>query len=102
ALGANAMPPGLGSPPYARSTSARDSFVTALFTFGEGYHNFHHRFQNDYRNGVRRWHSGPTKWLIYALSWAGGTSNLRRVDEEKIARARLTARADTARRVLDR
>ena len=53
----NSIVHSLGSRPYDRSTSARDSFVTALFTFGEGYHNFHHRFQNDYRNEVRRWHA---------------------------------------------
>jgi stearoyl-CoA desaturase (delta-9 desaturase) len=98
----NSIAHSLGSRPYDRSTSARDSFLTALFTFGEGYHNFHHRFQNDYRNGVRRWHFDPTKWLIYALSWVGGARKLRRVDEEKIARARLEASADTARPALER
>lgn len=87
----NSLAHTLGSRPYDRSTSARDSFFTALFTFGEGYHNFHHRFQNDYRNGVRPWHFDPTKWLIYGLSLVGATRNLRRVTEEKIARARLLA-----------
>jgi stearoyl-CoA desaturase (delta-9 desaturase) len=89
----NSLAHTLGSRPYDRSTSARDSFLTALFTFGEGYHNFHHRFQNDYRNGVRAWHFDPTKWLIFLLSWVGAAKNLRRVDPDKIARARQLARA---------
>jgi stearoyl-CoA desaturase (delta-9 desaturase) len=88
----NSLAHSLGSRPYDRTTSARDSFFTALFTFGEGYHNFHHRFENDYRNGVRFWHFDPTKWLIFSLSRVGATRNLRRVAEEKIVRARLIAK----------
>jgi len=84
----NSLAHSVGSKPYDRSTSARDFFLTALFTFGEGYHNFHHRFQNDYRNGVRSWHFDPTKWLVFALSLVGATRNLRRVAAEKIALAR--------------
>jgi stearoyl-CoA desaturase (Delta-9 desaturase) len=84
----NSLAHTLGSQPYDQSTSARDSFFTALFTFGEGYHNFHHRFQNDYRNGVRAWHFDPTKWLIFTLSGVGATRKLRRVDADKIAHAR--------------
>jgi stearoyl-CoA desaturase (Delta-9 desaturase) len=80
-----------GARPYDRSTSARDHFLTAVFTLGEGYHNFHHRFQNDYRNGVRRWDFDSTKWLIWSLSQVGAAYNLRRVPEEKIIRARRLA-----------
>ena len=36
-----------------------------LLTFGEGYHNFHHMFAHDYRNGVRWWQWDPSKWCIY-------------------------------------
>jgi stearoyl-CoA desaturase (Delta-9 desaturase) len=82
----------LGSRPYDRGTSARDHSLTALFTFGEGYHNFHHRFENDYRNGVRLWHFDPTKWLIFGLSLVGATKNLRRAPEEKIVQARRAAK----------
>jgi stearoyl-CoA desaturase (delta-9 desaturase) len=83
----------IGWRPYDRTTSARDFLPTALFTFGEGYHNFHHRFQHDYRNGVQPWHFDPTKWLIYGMSLVGATRNLRRVPAEKIALARQLARA---------
>ena len=31
----------------------RDSALTAVITFGEGYHSFHHRFPFDYRNSPR-------------------------------------------------
>ena len=38
---------------------------------GEGYHNFHHRFEADYRNGIHRHQWDPTKWLIRAMAAAG-------------------------------
>ena len=34
----------VGRRPYSTRCSARDSFLMALFTFGEGYHNYHHEF----------------------------------------------------------
>ena len=41
----------VGRRPYSTSISARDSWISALLTMGEGYHNSHHRFPGDYRNG---------------------------------------------------
>lgn len=90
----NSLAHTLGSRPYDRSTSARDHFLTAVFTLGEGYHNFHHRFQNDYRNGVQPWHFDPTKWLIWSLSQVSAARNLRRTPPEKVERAMLRARAN--------
>ncbi len=73
-----------GSQPYSTKCSARDSWFLALFTFGEGYHNYHHEFQHDYRNGPKPWNFDPTKWIIWTLSKLGLTGNLRRVPNEKI------------------
>jgi len=75
----------IGRQPYSTRCSARDSFFLALFTFGEGYHNYHHEFQHDYRNGVKPWQWDPTKWLIWSLSKIGLISGLRRVPAESIA-----------------
>jgi stearoyl-CoA desaturase (delta-9 desaturase) len=83
----------LGRQPYSTRCSARDSFFLALFTLGEGYHNYHHEFQYDYRNGVKPWQWDPTKWLIWVLSKLGVTSHLRRVPAEKIAAAQQTVSA---------
>jgi stearoyl-CoA desaturase (Delta-9 desaturase) len=76
-----------GARPYDSRVSARDSFWVSLVTFGEGYHNFHHVFQHDYRNGVKPWNFDPTKWSIWLLSKIGMTGNLRRESPEKIAAA---------------
>ena len=61
----------------------------AIFTFGEGYHNFHHEFQHDYRNGVKPWQFDPTKWTVWALSKIGLAKDLRRVSDEKISLAEI-------------
>src|ERR1700745_507325 len=74
----------IGRQPYSTRCSARDSFFMALFTFGEGYHNYHHQFQHDYRNGVKPWQWDPTKWLIWILSKLGLTGGLRRVPQDTI------------------
>ena len=79
----------IGAQPYSSRCSARDSWMLALITFGEGYHNYHHEFQHDYRNGVKPWQIDPTKWIIWALSRIGLATNLRRVPQEKIILAEL-------------
>ena len=79
----------LGDQPYSTKCSARDSWLMAIVTLGEGYHNYHHEFQHDYRNGVKPWHFDPTKWIIWTLAKIGLAEKLRRVPEEKIIRAEL-------------
>ena len=78
-----------GRQPYTDKNSARDNDILAFFTFGEGYHNFHHIFEYDYRNGIRWWQFDPSKWLIRGLSFVGLAKNLRRCPEERIEKARL-------------
>ncbi|MEM7143782.1 MAG: fatty acid desaturase [Verrucomicrobiota bacterium] len=80
----------VGSQPYSNNSSARDSMLMAFLTFGEGYHNFHHSFQHDYRNGVKRRSWDPTKWTIWLLEKVGLTSDLKRVSPEKILMAEMT------------
>lgn len=79
----------LGTQPYSDENTARDSWLMALFTYGEGYHNFHHKFPSDYRNGIRFYHWDPTKWAVRFLSWMGVTKDLVRVPRHRIILARL-------------
>ncbi len=78
-----------GTQPYADKDSSRDSWPLALVTYGEGYHNYHHKFPTDYRNGIKAYHWDPTKWVIKGLERFGLTYNLRQVPSETIVRARL-------------
>jgi stearoyl-CoA desaturase (delta-9 desaturase) len=73
-----------GRQTYTDKNSAKDSFIMAVATFGEGYHNFHHYFANDYRNGVRWYHFDPGKWVIRFWSWTGAAYGLRRTPWSEI------------------
>lgn len=86
-----------GTRPYSTKVSARDCWWLAFFTNGEGYHNFHHAFANDYRNGTRWFHWDPTKWLIWTLNQFGLTRELRRTPDAHILKARLESSYEQAR-----
>jgi stearoyl-CoA desaturase (delta-9 desaturase) len=79
-----------GRQTYTDENSAKDSFVMAVATFGEGYHNYHHIFAQDYRNGIRWYHWDPTKWMIVFFKWVGGAHSLKRVPWSEIIRAQMT------------
>lgn len=80
-----------GSQPYGDKTTARDNFILAFLTYGEGYHNFHHRFEADFRNGLKWYQWDPTKWFIQALSLFHLAFNLRKISDGEILKARLVA-----------
>lgn len=82
---------------YSAKDSSRDSALIALLTYGEGYHNFHHRFQFDYRNGIRWFHWDPTKWFVRGLAAIGWTWDLKTASDEVIFRARLDYEHEKAR-----
>ena len=69
-----------GDKPFCQEQTAVNNYIIALLTFGEGYHNFHHTFANDYRNGIRWYHFDPTKWLIWTMNKLGLASGLKRMD----------------------
>ena len=69
-----------GDKPFCQEQSAVNNYVIALLTFGEGYHNYHHTFANDYRNGIRWYHFDPTKWLIWTLHKFGLAYQLKQMD----------------------
>jgi stearoyl-CoA desaturase (delta-9 desaturase) len=79
----------IGKQPYSLKDSSRDSTIAAILTCGEGYHNYHHRFQYDYRNGVRWFQFDPTKWLIKTLETLRLAKGLRTASDLHIFRARL-------------
>lgn len=79
----------VGTRPYTDTNTARDSAIMAVFSYGEGYHNYHHYFPTDYRNGIRWFHFDPTKWLIKTLSFVGFTNDLKKVPEKLINQAKL-------------
>ena len=69
-----------GARTYSREHSAVDNYVIAFLTVGEGYHNYHHTFSSDYRNGVRWYHFDPAKWMIWSLEKLGLAKDVKRYD----------------------
>lgn len=82
-----------GSRSYSKELTARDNYLVAMITVGEGYHNYHHVFASDYRNGIHWYHVDPGKWFIWLLSRCGLAWNLRRQPQERIQRTQI--RLDT-------
>lgn len=80
-----------GRQTYGDANTAKDSVVLAVLTFGEGYHNYHHHFQADYRNGIRWYDWDPTKWMIQTLASMGLANKLREYSSVEVLRARLKA-----------
>jgi stearoyl-CoA desaturase (delta-9 desaturase) len=72
-----------GKRPHSQKDSAKDSLLCAFLALGEGYHNYHHTYPQDYRNGIRLYHFDPTKWMIRGLSWIGLTWDLKKVQRRQ-------------------
>ena len=89
-----------GNQPYTTRNSARDNGILSLLTYGEGYHNYHHLFQSDFRNGVRWYHFDPTKWLIQTLAWWRLASHLKTIPKFKIREAMVQQQLEKAKQTL--
>ena len=91
----------IGKRNYDINTTARDSWVMALFTFGEGYHNFHHKFQWDYRNGIKWYNFDPSKWIIKSLSYLKITYGLRQASDSSILKAKFDTINNKIKKIID-
>lgn len=89
-----------GKATYDIRISAKDHWLVALLTMGEGYHSFHHRFPSDYRNGYYWYHWDPSKWLIALLARLGFAQDLKRVSKFHILAARLAAEKEAVEKYL--
>lgn len=90
-----------GSRPFSDANTARDNPWLAPLSFGEGFHNFHHMWPADYRNGVRWYQWDSTKWALNAFAWLGLAGKFKRTPEMTIRRARLRMEAKILQTKLD-
>ena len=79
----------IGEATFADERTPRDSWFVSLFTFGEGYHNFHHEFPFDYRNGLHFYDYDPGKWLIASLNLFGLTYNLKQFNPQLFEKGKI-------------
>lgn len=82
----------LGEQNFDDRNTPRDHVITAFVTMGEGWHNFHHTYPNDYRNAVKWYQYDPTKWLIMACRLFGLVSDLKQFSDLTIEQAKITVK----------
>lgn len=72
----------MGRRRYNTTDKSRNSFILALVTLGEGWHNNHHHFPGSARQGFRWWEIDITYYGLCVLSWMGIIRELRPVPEK--------------------
>jgi len=72
---------------YLRTIAPADSLRASFFSLGEGWHNYHHAFPEDYATseyGISQ-QLNPTKFVIDLLALVGLTWNRKRTPKAKVA-----------------
>lgn len=72
----------IGRPRYKTGDESRNSFILALVTLGEGWHNNHHYYQSAARQGFYWWEIDITYYIIRMLGWMGIVWEIRGVPEK--------------------
>lgn len=83
---------------FDTADDSRNSFLLALITLGEGWHNNHHRYQSATRNGFYWWEIDPTYYALRLLSWTGFIWGLKPVPASVYTEAAQRAHHDTVHR----
>ncbi len=66
-----------GTKRFETGDESRNNLFLALITFGEGWHNNHHRFMYSARQGLRWWEVDVTYYVLHFLSIFGIVRGLR-------------------------
>jgi stearoyl-CoA desaturase (delta-9 desaturase) len=83
---------------FNTTDDSRNSFILAIITLGEGWHNNHHRYQSSTRNGFYWWEIDPTYYGLKLLSWTGFIWGLKPVPQSIYEEAARNAHEDTVRK----
>ena len=75
----NSLAHRIGRKRYETNDDSRNSFLLALLTFGEGWHNNHHFYPGSARQGFRWWQVDMSFYLLRTMSIFGLVWNLRKV-----------------------
>ena len=67
----NSLAHRVGSRRFETADNSRNNLFLALITFGEGWHNNHHRFPNSARQGLKWWEIDMTYYLIKTMEKIG-------------------------------
>lgn len=67
----------IGKRRFETGDDSKNSFILALITLGEGWHNNHHRYPGSERQGFYWWEIDISHYILKILSWCGLVWNLR-------------------------
>jgi stearoyl-CoA desaturase (delta-9 desaturase) len=70
---------------YATGEGSRNSWLLAVITTGEGWHNNHHHYPSAVRQGFRWWEIDVTYYLLRAMALVGLVWDLRRPPADVVA-----------------
>ena len=73
----NSLAHRVGSRRFKTSDTSRNNFLLAIVTFGEGWHNNHHRFPNSARQGLKWWEIDFSYYLIKLMEKCGLVWNVK-------------------------
>jgi stearoyl-CoA desaturase (Delta-9 desaturase) len=91
----NSMAHLMGNRRFQTTDDSRNSFILAIITLGEGWHNNHHRYQSSTRNGFYWWELDITYYLLKGLSYTGFIWGLKEVPKSIYEEAARNAHQDT-------
>jgi len=78
-----------GTRPYQTTDEARNNWLVALFSWGEGWHNNHHAFPRAAYIGMHWWQLDPGKYLLWVLKACRQVTSIHMpTREERLARRR--------------
>jgi stearoyl-CoA desaturase (Delta-9 desaturase) len=83
---------------YATSDTSRNSFLLALVTMGEGWHNNHHYYSSTANQGFFWWEWVPSYYVLKLMRSMGLVSGLRTPPDHVLARKRVKGRPDETER----
>ena len=74
----------VGRQPYPAEDHSRNNWLVALLTFGEGWHNNHHRYPGSASQGFRWWELDITYQILRVLAFLRIIRDLKPVPEEVV------------------
>lgn len=77
----------IGNRRFKTTDDSKNSFMLALITLGEGWHNNHHRYPGSERQGFYWWEIDITHYTLTALSWLGLVWDLKKPPKSIYAEA---------------
>ena len=75
-----------GGKPYDKRINPVENRIVSFWAYGEGFHNFHHVFPQDYATGEFGWYFNPTCFLLDIAAFFGQVYDRKTIPKDVILR----------------